>query len=72
MTLSKTRLSGDLCYRIDAKTFELRGANAAARFNYVRRVWPGAFSEPEFKRYFFSDLPMRARPDGWTCRATAG
>lgn len=68
VSLSKTRMSGDLCYRIDAKRFELRGAGGA-RFVYDRGVWPGSYSEAEFRRYFFSDLPMRAGPDGWTCVA---
>ena len=61
-----TTLSGDLCYRIDAAVFELRGAGRA-RFVYRRGIWPGAFDEAAFKRYFFSDLRMRSGADGWTC-----
>ncbi|MES2444341.1 MAG: hypothetical protein V4574_16050 [Pseudomonadota bacterium] len=68
LEFSRTRLSGDLCYRIDAQVFALRGAGPA-RFTYVRGIWPGAYGEDEFKRYFFSDLPMRRRADGWTCIA---
>jgi len=62
-------LPGDLCYRIDAATFALRRRNGRAGFTYRRGIWPSTFSEAEFKRYFFSDLPMRAGTDGWTCVA---
>lgn len=62
-------LPGDLCYRIDGATFALRREAGRAGFTYQRGIWPSAFSEGEFQRYFFSDLPMRARADGWTCVA---
>jgi hypothetical protein len=60
-------LPGDLCYRIDARDFALRREVAKTRFTYQRGIWPSAFSEAEFKRYFFSDLPMTAKAEGWTC-----
>lgn len=62
-------LPGDLCYRIDANTFALRRQRGREGFTYRRGIWPGAFSEAEFKRYFFSDLPMKQGADGWTCVA---
>jgi hypothetical protein len=68
VAVARGQLRGDLCYSIDAQTFELRGSGPA-RFAYRRGLWPSAFGEDEFKRYFFSDLPMRARADGWTCVA---
>jgi hypothetical protein len=68
VALAKVQLRGDLCYRIGARSFDLRGSGPA-RFAYQRGLWPSAFGEDEFKRYFFSDLPMRARSDGWTCIA---
>lgn len=66
--LARVRLTGDLCYRIDPATFTLRGAGPA-RFAYRRGFWPSAFGEEDFKRYFFSDLPIRVKADGWTCVA---
>jgi hypothetical protein len=68
LVLRKVQLGGDLCYRIDSRVFELRGSGHA-RFAYPRGIWPGTFSDSEFKRYFFSDLPMRAGAGGWTCVA---
>jgi hypothetical protein len=68
VTLGKAQLRGDLCYRIDSRVFELRGSGPA-RFTYRRGIWPGTFGEAEFKRYFFSDLPMRVGVDGWICVA---
>lgn len=62
-------LPGDLCYRIDAANFALRRQSGRGGFTYQRGIWPGSFSEAEFKRYFFSDLPMRTGADGWTCVA---
>jgi hypothetical protein len=64
----RMRLGDDLCYTIDGKTFVLRGAGGG-RFAYMRGIWPGAFGEAEFRRYFFSDLPMAADANGWTCAA---
>ena len=64
--IARARLPGDLCYRIDGAVFVLRGAGKA-RFEYKRGYWPTAFGEVELKRYFFSDVPMRARADGWIC-----
>lgn len=65
-------LPGDLCYRIDGKTFRLRRQHGREGFTYRRGIWPGAYSEAEFRRYFFSDLPMRMGADGWACRAAPG
>ncbi|MCW3836780.1 hypothetical protein ACFQ1E_12120 [Sphingomonas canadensis] len=62
----RVRLGGDLCYRIDGAAFALRDAGGRG-FTYPRGLWPGSFSEAEFRRYFFSDAPMRAGADGWTC-----
>jgi len=64
---SAVKLSGDLCYRIDAETFALGGGRAV--FTYRRGIWPSNFGEAEFRRYFFSDLRMAARADGWKCIA---
>jgi hypothetical protein len=68
LTVARVPLRGEPCYRIDAATFALRGSGPA-RFAYRRWLWPSAFGEDAFKRYFFSDLPMRARADGWRCVA---
>lgn len=62
-------LPGDLCYRIDATAFKLRRQRGREGFAYRRGIWPGAFSEGELRRYFFSDLPMKQGADGWTCVA---
>lgn len=64
---ASVKLSGDLCYRIDARNFSLRGARAV--FTYQRGYWPSTFGEEAFKRYFFSDLKMASTPSGWTCHA---
>lgn len=61
-------LRGDLCYWIDGETFLLRGSGAS-RFAYARGYWPGAYNEAAFRRYFFSDAPVKTRTDGWTCLA---
>ncbi|MBO9711966.1 hypothetical protein [Sphingomonas sp.] len=62
------KLPGDLCYRLGVDAFELRGAGPA-RFVYKRGTWPSAFSDLEFRRYFFSDAPLRTTADGWNCPA---
>lgn len=61
------QLRGDLCYRMDPASFELRGAGPA-RFVYRRGFWPSAFDEEAFRHYFFSDLKMTSGAGGWTCR----
>jgi hypothetical protein len=72
LELHKAALAGDLCYRVDGGSFALRGAIPEEVFTYSRGWWPSAFDEETFKRYFFSDLPMAAQPDGWKCHEREG
>lgn len=65
---SVVRIGEPRCYRIDARTLAIRGTGQRV-FVYERWIWPASSSEAEFRAYFFSDAPMEARADGWTCVA---
>ena len=60
-----TGADDDYCYRMNGRTFELRGLRYGTRFTYWRGIWPTDFSEAELKARFANRAEPRG--DGWNC-----